>query len=206
MKPVKALAALSLLLAVLACTVQAQEKIIVNLETVANPWADVRLGEKLNFCLSTSGGAGIFRMTDSVRTALDWNSHTPSFEELIKQAEAMGGKYLVDIFIDRFDVEKRKITIIPQAAFRYKVYGVITGKIRIIDVPRQRLVKSRDLKIELKATDRWRFGDDDIHDADLHLAAQQKALLFNELEDNAAREICREMHGLIRGNGDFARN
>ncbi len=206
MKAGKVIAAAVLTLLAVVSSIEAQDAVIVNLELPKNPWADVRLDDKLDFYLATVGRSPIIRIKGDLRDSLGWNSHTPSIDELIDQGERLNGRYLVDIFVDRIDMEKRKATVIPQAAFRYRVYGVITGVIRVIDISRSRLVRTKKIDYEIKASDRWRFGDDDINDADLHISASDKILLFDKLEEKAARGIFREITRLTRGSGSFVKD
>jgi len=184
----------------------AQDAVIINLEIAENPWADVRLDNKLDFYLATAARSPIIRINGDMRDSLGWNSRTPAIDDLIDQAERLNARYLVDIFIDRIDIEKRKVTVIPQAAFRYRVFGVITGVMRVMDISRARVVRVEEINYEIKASDRWRFGDDDIHDADLHISAYDKTLLFDELEEKAARGIFREITRLTRGTGSFVKD
>jgi len=206
MKATKAVIILIFVIVSAGATAQARDAVIVNLELPENPWADVRLDDKLEFYLATVGRSPIIRIKGDLRDSLGWNSHTPSIDELIDQGKRLNGRYLVDIFIDRIDIEKRKATVIPQAAFRYRVFGVISGVIRVIDLSRSRLVRTKKLDYEIKASDRWRFGDDDINDADLHISASDKILLFDELEEKAARGIFREITRLTRGSGSFVKD
>lgn len=180
--------------------------VVVNLESVPNPWADVRLGEKLDFYLATESRTDVIRISPELRDSLNWDTRTERLDDLIDHGIKMNARYLVDVFIDRIDLDRRKVTVVPQAAFRYRVYGVLSGMLRVIDIERARMVRVKEIDCEIKVSDRWRFGDDDINDADLHLSAYRKTIMFDELEEKAAQKIFGEISRLTRGTGSFVKN
>jgi len=177
------------------CQADTASAIIVRMNLPENPWADSRLGEKLDMHLSTISHVPITRDYDCAELM-----STPYYQDLNGVAKAMNGRFLVDILINRIDLEKRKVTVIPQLIFRYRVYGVVTGKIRIVDLKKDRIIEMSDINCDLKAKDRWQFVDDDAGDADLRLASDKKILLFDELEDKAAEEIFKKINKLVRSN------
>ena len=175
-----------------------QTGIIVNLKIAENPWADSHLKEKLDLMLSTINQVLIIRA--------DANEHpdagplqTPHLDALIEHGQTHNGRFLIDVFIDRIDIEKRKAFILPGLIFRYQVYGTAVGKIRIVDIKKARLVDIIDLDCSLKAKDRWQFVDDDPFDADLKVSADKKKILFDRLEEKVAGKIFKEVKKLSKG-------
>ncbi len=176
-----------------------QTGIIVNLKIAENPWADSHLKDKLNLMLSTISQVSIIR-ADADDTTDSGPLHTAHLDKLIEHGLALNGRFLVDVFIDRIDVEKRKAVIFPGLISRYQVYGTAVGKIRIIDIKKARLVEMVDLDCSMKAKDRWQFYDDNPFDGDLKISADKKMILFDRLDEKIASEIFKEVKRLSKGN------
>jgi hypothetical protein len=180
----------------------ADDDIIVNLEYPECPWADINLEDKLDLYLSEISRVPViaaYRNGDSLNRPL----RTSDFKELIDYGKSLGGRFLVDIFIDRIDLEKRKTTVIPQFVSRYQTYGVMTGNLRIVDIHKARMLKIKKIDCSLKANDRWTFVDDNTYDSDLNIPADQKIILFQKLEDKVASELYKEIRKLTRGKNRF---
>ncbi len=170
-----------------------QTGIIVNLKIAENPWADSHLKDKLDLKLSTIRQVSIIRADAGPL-------QTSHLDDLIEHGQANGGRFLIDIFIDRIDIEKRKASILPGLISRYQVYGTAVGKIRIVDIKKARLVELIDLDCSLKAKDRWQFVDDNPNDGDLKVSADKKVILFDRLEEEIAEKIFNEVTKLSKGN------
>ncbi len=191
--------ALAFLLTVLLFNVAvSQTGIIVNLKIAENPWADSHVEEKLDLMLSTISRATIIKVEADAYPDTG-PLETSHLDDLIEYGQTHNGRFLIDIFIDRIDIERRKAFILPGLLFRYQVYAVAVGKIRIIDIKKARLVRLIDLDCDLKAKDRWQFIDDDSFDADLKVAADRKIVLFDRLEEKIAAKIFEEVKKLSKG-------
>ena len=188
-----------LLVCLLFSVAVSQTGIIVNLKIAENPWADSHLKEKLDLMLSTISQVLIIR-ADASEHPDAGPLQTSHLNALIEHGQTHNGRFLIDVFIDRIDIEKRKAFILPGLIFRYQVYGTAVGKIRIIDIKKARLVDMIDLDCSLKAKDRWQFVDDDPFDADLKVSADKKIILFDRLEEKVAGEIFKEVKKLSKGN------
>lgn len=171
----------------------AQNSIIVSLKTPQCPWTECRLGDKLDYYLSCLNRGSI------AREDLPATSGFVSFENLLSWGRQRGGRFLVDISVDRIDLERRKSTIFPEVVFRYRVYAVLTGTLRIIDLKKGRLSELKDIKHEVKAADRWQVVDDDKNDPALSIPADEKIILFRQLEDKTALDLLKEVKDLTRG-------
>jgi hypothetical protein len=177
----------------------ATDGIIVNLSTASCPYADSRLKDKLDTYLSTIEKVPI--ITDSeLPVSPGFQKNQRDFAVLVERGKKLQGRFLVDIMIDRVDLEKRKLTIIPLLMYRYRVYGVVTGTLRIIDVAKGRIVKMEKIYYDLKASDQWQVADDDTNDPALLIPSDDKLLLFDRLEDKAAAGLFDEINKLVRGN------
>ena len=172
--------------------------VIINLEMSPCPWADIHLDERLGLYLSAVTGVPIIQM--DLVDSLPYNYDTfETFSDLIQRGRSLGGRFLIDIVVDRIDLERRKVTVIPLVVFRYRVFAVLTGKLRIVDIKKERLVSMKKIRYEVKAADQWQFADDDPDDPALMVPAHKKALLFKSLDEKAARGLFDEIKKMTRG-------
>jgi hypothetical protein len=183
-----------------AGSVRGEEVITINLDVAECPWADSRLGEKLNFYLSSIDHAFVRqyrRHNDSL------NGGVAIFDSagVLDSSRVAKERLFVDIHVDRVGLEKRKSTIIPELIFRYRVYAILTGTLRIYDFRKDRLIEMKEITYEIKAADRWQVVDDDANDSELMMAPDDKLVLFGKLEDKAARDIFREIRTLAQKSG-----
>ncbi len=177
----------------------AQSGIIVNLKIADNPWADSHLKDKLELNLSTISQVSIIR-ADANDNSDAGPLQTSHLDDLIEHGQRHNGRFLIDVFINRIDIEKRKASLLPGLISRYQVYGTAVGKIRIVDIKKARLVELIDLDCSLKAKDRWQFVDDNPNDGDLKVSADKKVILFDRLEEEIAEKIFKEVTKLSKGN------
>lgn len=176
-----------------------QTGIIVNLKIAQNPWADSHLNEKLDLMLSTISQVSIIR-ADADNIADAGPLQTTHLDDLIEHGQAYNGRFLIDVFINRIDIEKRRANILPGLIFRHQTYGVAFGKMRIIDIKKARLVEMIDISCSLKAKDKLQFIDNDPTDADLRVMSDSKIVLFDQLDEKIATEIFNEVKKLSKGN------
>jgi hypothetical protein len=195
----KKITAVVIMILLTGFTAGAADGIIVNLSTVSCPYADSHLKDKLDTYLSTvekvpiisDSGAAFMSGTKAARV---------DFSLLVERGKQMQGRFLVDIMIDRIDLEKRKLTVIPLLMYRYRVYGIVSGTLRIIDIVKNRVVKMEKVYFDLKASDQWQLVDDETNDPALSIPPDDKLILFDRLEEKAAAGLFEEINKLIRGN------
>ncbi len=178
--------------------VSANDGIVVNLRIPENPWADSRLAEKLDMYMSAISHVPIVRndITDTIFV----NVGGESFQDLLARGQMQNGHFLVDIKVDRIDLEKRKWTLIPMIFWRYRLYAVLTGTIRILDISRGRMVKTEKIEYDIRAADSWQLIDENENDPALSIQADEMTDLFDRLEDMAASKLYEEIKEISRGN------
>jgi hypothetical protein len=177
----------------------AGDKIVVNLRIPPNPYATSRLNDKLDLYFSAINDATIVRNI-VVKTTPDETDRVLDFEELMGLGLERNSRYVIDLNFTRIELERRKTTVVPQVINRYRVYAVLRGWMRIIDVEAGSLYKMKAIEFEVKARDRWQFADDNRHDADLMIPPDRKIILFEKLEEQAASGILSIIKELIGGN------
>ncbi len=182
----------------LAISVQAENKIVVNINLPDCPYYDSHLDTKLRDYLSMIDRAEI-AYPDSAQKAQLSGKETLLFDDIVKIGEECQGRYLIDIDIERIDVEKRKVTVLPLVIFRYRVYGVMTGRLKIIDVARKRVIETRDIDYEIKAADQWQVYDDDPDYPALLLPADRRIELLDRVDDKAAEKLFEKIEKMTRG-------
>ncbi|MEW5924019.1 MAG: hypothetical protein AB1746_08535 [Candidatus Zixiibacteriota bacterium] len=172
----------------------AQNGIVVCLKAPECPWSDIHFEEKVDVLLASMNRVPIIRRT------LPITPQPMGFEDMVLWGQQQGGRYLVDVTIDRIDLEQRKVTFLPWIVFRHRVYAVMEGTLRIIDLRKGRLVDLKRIECDVKASDKWQVVDDDKTDADLMIPADEKPILFDRLEERAAAWLYEEIKKLTRGN------
>ncbi|MCX6828829.1 MAG: hypothetical protein NT002_06045 [candidate division Zixibacteria bacterium] len=171
----------------------AGDGIILNINQPACPYADPHLSEKLNLYLSAISSVPIVKLYSDQTVPADLN-------QLINLGRNLGGRYLVDVSVEKMDIIRKKRTIIPLAVCRYRIYGVLTATLRVIDLARGKTIKMDRIEYELKASNQWQFLEDDVNDPALILPADEKVNLFNRLEESAAGRLLEEIAKIIKDN------
>jgi len=195
----KIITALVMVIWLIAGSVFAGNAIMVNLSFPECPYADFHLPQKMDMYL-----AGIERVPilwhNRMQYPPDNRAEILKLNPLLDIGRNNNARYVVDIYVSRVDLETRKVVVIPEIASRYRVYAVLTGIMRIIDVKSDRMIEMDEIAFEVKAKDRWQFVDDDRYDPDLFVPADKKLLLFRELENVTANGLYEKIRRLTRGN------
>lgn len=198
MKTIKRVLAMAGLVLSLMATAAAENKVVVNVNLPECPYYDSRLDVKLHDYLALIDKAEI-AYPDSAQRARLGADRSLFFEDILKIGEECQGRYLIDIAIDRIDIERRKVTVIPLLFYRYRVYGVMRGRLNIIDVARKRVLETHDLDFEVKEVDQWQVYDDDPDHPALLLPADRRINLLDRVDDKAAEDLYEQIKKMTRG-------
>lgn len=182
----------------LTSSVIAENKIVVNVDLPPCPYHDSRMDSKLYDLLSTIDLTEIV-YTDSADAYQLANDDRMIFDDILAIGQKHNGRYLVDIDVERIDIERRKITIIPLFFYRYRVFGVLSGTLKVVDVSRKRIMETKLIDFEVKAADQWQVYDDDPDNPALLLPADKRVILLDEVDDKAANGIFEDIKKLTRG-------
>jgi hypothetical protein len=186
---------LSSMLLVGGLAVRAQDSVIVNISPAACPYADSHLAERLEYKLSTLNHQPL-----AVNIQIAKPAKFENLEQVITRGKAQKARFLIDITVEKLDLIQKKITVVPLAVYRYQVYGIITGQLRIVDVAKRRVAKMDRFYWEMKGSDQWQLIDDDPTDPALKLPADEKISLFDALEEKAAVALFEDIKAATRGN------
>lgn len=182
----------------LGTTAMGGNKVVVNVDLPECPYYDSRLDVKLHNYLALIDRAEV-TYPDSAQRARLAGDRSLFFDDILKIGEECDGRFLIKIDIDRIDIERRKVTVIPLVVYRYRVYGVMKGKLNIIDVTRKRVLESRDLDFEVKEADQWQVYDDDPDHPALLLPADRRINLLDRVDDKAAENLFEQIKKMTRG-------
>ncbi len=189
------------LLMILTCPIFAvgdNRGITINMNIKQCSWGDINLSNRLDMYISTIDHIPI-QTNEKVFNSFNNSCNTATFRDLLTFGKENGDDFIVDVVIDRIDLEKRKVSVFPRLITRYRVYAVISGTMRIVDVDNERLLKMKNIELEFKTKDRWQVVDDNPDDPGLHISADRKLVIMRELEDRTAEELYQEIIQLARG-------
>jgi hypothetical protein len=164
------------------------------------PWGETRLTEKLIWHLSQVADLRILSTEGLSEAAPQFPAAGHDLDSLLEWGKEIGGRYILSVTVDKERLETRKRFVIPLILHRYTTAGVIEGEIRLVDVQRGRVLAVERFS-EKKRACQVIQGDPDnnIHDPDLQVPADEKADLFVALEDQLAVRIAKKTRSLVRG-------
>lgn len=177
---------------------RAETGIVVSVDTPECAWADVHLAERIDFYAASINRLPI-RVIEAPESKKADADSIGAVENLLDTGRKFNCRYVIEVYIDEMDLEKRKVTLLPQVIYRYRIFAVLRGSLRIYDTIDARMISSRVIEYEIKAKDRWQFTDDDEYDADLHIKSDSKIKLFSRPEDKAASDIHEGIKDFIKG-------
>jgi hypothetical protein len=188
------------LVVLITATASSNGGIVINLRMTACSWSDVNLKERLEYYLTVINNVPVvFNEVEGDRQPFEKSG--PDLLSLMDDGRRHNGDFLVDINISRIDFETRKVVVFPHIITRYRVFAVLSGSIRVVDLVDKRLTDLKNFEYEIKARDRWQFVDDDVTDFDLHVASDKKIKLIRRLEDKTAIGLFQEIKQLAGGIG-----
>lgn len=195
---------IKLLLALLLCgcttALAAPRQIVLHVDQPDQPWGGTHLSEKLIWHLSKVADLRILSTEGLSETAPQFPAAGHDLDSLLDWGKEIGSRYILSVTVDKERLETRKRFVIPLILHRYTTAGVIEGEIRLVDVHRGRVLAAERFSEAIRARQVIQ-GDPDQnqHDPDLHVPADEKADLFVALEDQLADRIARKTRSLVRG-------
>jgi hypothetical protein len=173
--------------------VVAQDGIVISLKKSDYPYSDSHLAEKIGMALSPFKDVYIVEVPNC-------GGPPEKMESLISIGKEHKARFLAEICIDNMDMVRKKTTIVPLFLYRYRVYGAISGTLRIIDVAKERVIQLEKINVDALAVGQWQILDDDPNDPALFIPADAKITLFGQLEDEIAAQFWEKIKRLTRGN------
>lgn len=120
-------------------------------------------------------------------------------DRLLEWGREVQSRYIIYLQIDDRDIVTRKRTSIPYILSRYIVEGQVNGSYCLIDLNRNKVVGTWELKTRLPGPRQWQVAEDYPDDPDLHVSAPKKIAFMKKLEDRAALEIIEQIRLHLKG-------
>ena len=122
-----------------------------------------------------------------------------NLDSLTNWGREVGARYLLIVDVDCERLQKKKSFHLPLVFHQYRVFGVIEGELRLIDIRRKKLLIAESFKVKQKGPRIFQATmDDDINDPDLHLTASEKLRFFDRLEEKLALRLVKKIRKVIR--------
>lgn len=192
------LCACLILLSAAAMAQTDRRAISVILEHSDKSYIDFKLMEKLyNRLLIDNGLKVIIPADDSTLPAPP--NHRFNLDRIIEWGQEVGSRYIIYLQIEDRKIVRRKRTSIPYILNRYIVEGQIDGRYSLIDLSRNKVVGTWDLRTRLAGPRQWQMAEDYPDDPDLHLSAPRKIQFYKALEELAVDEIIEQVQLHLKG-------
>jgi len=177
----------------------APRKIVLHVEQADFAWGKSDLTHHLVSQLSRSS---------EIRTAVssDLAKSGPAFPEAVYDVDSLldwgreiGGHFLFVIVVTSERLETAKTFSLPLIVHRWETAAVIEGEVRMLDLSRGRLLWAEPFHEQLRARSVFQGDADQTRaDADLHVSADEKQILFSQLEEQLSNRLSRRVRTLAR--------
>ena len=200
-KKVSLIAVLGLVLSLLGPVVSAQStnrKIAIIIEEPSQKLSDFSLDDRLYKNLTMDMGLSIIVLHED-STLPDVPNHRFDMERLIEWGHEVTCRYILYLQVEDRKIVTRKKTSIPFILSRYVVEGQIDGTYCLIDLNRNKVIDTWDLKTRKTGARQWQPLEDYPDDPDLFIPAPRKMALLKELEEKAVEEIVASIQPHLKG-------
>lgn len=200
-KKVSLIAALGLVLSFLGTVAIAQStnrKIAIIIEEPSQKLSDFSLDDCLYKNLTMDMGLSIIVPKED-STLPEVPNNRFDLQRLIEWGHEVTCRYILYLRVEDHKIVTRKKTSIPFILSRYIVEGQIDGSYCLIDLNRNKVVDTWDLKTRKTGARQWQPLEDYPDDPDLHIPAPRKMALLKELEEKAVEEIVASIQLHLKG-------
>lgn len=200
-RKVSLIAAIGLVLLLLGSVVAAQStnrKIAIIVEEPSQKLIDFSLDDRLYKNLTMRPGLSII-VPHEDSTLPTAPNHRFDVERLIEWGREASCRYILYLQIEDRKIVTRKKTSIPFILSRYIVEGQLDGTYCLIDLNRNKVVNTWDLKTRKTGARQWQPLEDNPDDPDLFITAPRKMALLKELEEKAVKQIVASIQSYLKG-------
>lgn len=176
----------------LSSTANAQMSVALRMEEPVVSWGESQLVEKLMYELNNYNGLEITRITGPLSDhtgEYDWESGTLSPDRIGRWGMDHRARFVVLFSHIRTDLKVEKGLSIPLALSRYNVVGRVSGKLKVVDTERNKVVVDREFSVDKRGPGAWQVLEDNPHSARLSIPATEKPAFLEALEWRAATEL-----------------
>ncbi len=170
--------------------------VLLSVDQSENAWSDNRLCERLRTVLTRDANWRVEPVPalSKGQGPACW----PNTDSLISIGQELGGQYLVLVRVTDQRLERRKSFHVPLVFHKWEVVGVLKGEYRIIDLVRGKQVKAESFEEELHGPRVFQATMDDTKfDPDITLNAEEKTVLFENLEEQAVKTLIPKIKPVI---------
>jgi hypothetical protein len=191
------------LLMLAVCAVQAvggpasDRLVLLSVRQNDNAWSDNRLFERMQTVLTREPGWRV-EPVQVLRGSKDPSGCWPGVDSMVSLGRDLGGQYLVCLVVFEQRLERRKSFHVPLVFHKWESVGVMKGEFRVIDLLRGKQVKAEPFEVEMHGPRVIQATMDDTKfDPDITMTATDKALLFENLEEQLVDEIVPKIKPVI---------
>jgi TolB-like protein len=162
-------------------------------------WGRSELARKIIIQLSRSQDLRPIHANSTDQDELTFPVAEYNIDSLLEWGREIGGHYLLVVYVTSERLERTKTFTIPLIVHQWETIAVIEGEVRLLDLGRGRLLWADPFREELSARRIIQADQDNTRaDADLHVPAYEKQVLFSELEEILADKLARRVRTLAR--------
>ena len=177
----------------------APRRIILHVEQADFAWGKSDLTQHLVSQLSRSSEIRTVVSNDLGETSPAFPDAVFDIDSLLDWGREVGGHYLFVIVVTSERLETAKTFSLPLVVHRWETVAVIEGEVRMLDLNRGRLLWAEPFHEQLRARSVLQGDADQTRaDADLHLPADEKQLVFSELEERLVNRLSGKVRRLAR--------
>lgn len=159
---------------------------------------DFSLVERLCDWLALYGGMSII-VPDEDSTLPEAPRARFHLDRLVEWGRETGSRYVIYLQVHGRRLTTKKQFSIPFLLSRYVVEGCLEGVYCLIDVTRNKLVRTWDLRAKVSGPRQWQPADDYREDPDLHIPAPQKIVFLQRLEARAVEQMAANIRPHLKG-------
>jgi hypothetical protein len=177
----------------------APRRIVLHVEQADFAWGKSDLTQHVVSRLSRSSEIRTVVSSDLAETSPAFPEAVYDIDSLLEWGREIGGHYLFVIVVTSERLETAKTFSLPLIVHRWETVAVIEGEVRMLDLNRGRLLWAEPFHEQLRARSVLQGDADQTKaDADLHVPAEEKQLLFSELEERLTDRLTTKVRRLAR--------
>ena len=196
-----AILTLALALFVVPMAAAATIPLILQVEDVPLAWGDCQLTDRLITVLSRNPDLQVIVPEANSPEYPSCPKTNENTDSLLNWGEALGGRYLLAVVVDREALERCKTFSVPVLFHRWETMAVIAGELRLVDLQKRRLILAEPFEERVSAARQFQSScEDNEVDPDLHVTAADKSVLFQNLETTLAEHLVQKIARYTRGH------
>ena len=171
--------------------------LLLDVRQCQNAWSDNHLFERLQTVLTREANWRV-EAVPALSDYSDTRGRWPGTDSMVSLGRDLGGQYLICIAVTDQRLERRKSFHVPLVFHKWEVVGVLKGEFRVIDLLRGKQVKADTFEEELHGPRAIQATMDDTKfDPDITMNSAEKALLFEQLEEQLVGELAPKIKPVI---------